>query len=403
MECDLLIIGGGAAGLAAACALSSWKGHIIIAERQNRVGKKLLATGNGRCNLSNTDMSPAFYHNSEAFVQTLYSDISPKTVMDYWSSLGLLTLCESGRIYPRTFSSSSVLDTLRQSLGTNTELLTDTFIEKITPTEYGYDAYFSQGVIRTRYCILAVGTNAGLSHISSTLSLIDTLSIPTLPLQPALVPLTGSNPFLKSLKGLRVRAKVSLLYNDCLIRENYGEVLFTDYGLSGVCIMELAQDVRLRMAEHKSLTLSINFLPEIDSAFPWLQARLASFSTLSLSKMMTGILPRLLAQAVIKSVSLSPDQQCGSLSSKECALLLQALTAFKIPITGTLGAERAQVMSGGISLESVSPTTMEINNYPGLFAIGEILDCIGPCGGYNLHFAVASALCAAQAIQKGKK
>ena len=114
--------------------------------------------------------------------------------------------------FKTNISSSSVLDTLRQSLGTNTELLTDTFIEKITPTEYGYDAYFSQGVIRTRYCILAVGTNAGLSHISSTLSLIDTLSIPTLPLQPALVPLTGSNPFLKSLKVNKNKIYFNILF-----------------------------------------------------------------------------------------------------------------------------------------------------------------------------------------------
>lgn len=218
------------------------------------------------------------------------------------------------------------------------------------------------------------------------------------PLYPALVQLKCIHPALKGLKGIRTQARLTLLIDGTPAAEEVGELLLTDYGVSGVCVFQLSREVAPALAQKRDVRLSINFLPEVASIRPWLDARIKQLSPVSLLTLTTGVLPRLLAQTIIREARLSPDMDAAMLSVDEKNALCRALSAFLLVVTGTQGFANAQVTRGGVSLADVDPLTMASRLFDGLHMIGELLDVDGPCGGYNLHFAFASALTAAKAI-----
>ena len=218
------------------------------------------------------------------------------------------------------------------------------------------------------------------------------------PLYPALVQLRCSHPALKGLKGIRTQAELTLMIDDQAVLRETGELLLTDYGVSGVCVFQLSREAAPALAQGRSVRLAVNFLPEIPSLLPWLDARIRQLAPASLLTLTTGVLPRLLAQTVIREAHLSPDMPAEALSESEKQALCGALSAFPLVVTGTQGFANAQVTRGGVSLADVDPSTMASRLFDGLHIIGELLDVDGPCGGYNLHFAFAGALAAAKAI-----
>ena len=396
MQTDCVILGGGAGGLCAAAALGRRGLRVTVVERLPRVGKKLLATGNGRCNLSNLDMQPSHYGKAAPFVERVYAAVPPEEVAAFFASLGLMTAVEDGRVYPRTMAASAVLDVLRMACERYAvSMLTDTEVVALSPSRRGgWSVQLADGSgLFSPHVVAAMGGSAApsMGTDGTGARLMQALSHEITPLYPALVQLRCSHPALKGLKGIRTQAELTLMIDGRAVLRETGELLLTDYGVSGVCVFQLSREAAPALAQGRSVRLAVNFLPELD-------ARIRQLAPVSLLALTTGVLPRLLAQTVIREARLSPDMPAEALSESEKQALCGALSAFPLVVTGTQGFANAQVTRGGVSLADVDPSTMASRLFDGLHIIGELLDVDGPCGGYNLHFAFAGALAAAKAI-----
>lgn len=407
MQFDVIILGGGASGLVTCAALADSGLRIALVERLDRVGKKLLATGNGRCNLSNADMRHALYHEAAPFVAQVYAQTPPQDVLAFFDSLGLMTATEDGRIYPRTMAASSVLDVLRAVIEAHDHItcLTGEQVVAITPSRRGgWSVQLASGDgLFAPHVVCAMGGSAApqMGTDGSALALLEVLGHSATPVFPALVQLKCNHRALKSLKGIRVQAALDLLIDGDVAAQETGELLFADYGVSGVCVFQLSRFAAKALSEKKSVALSVNLLPEMrrEDLPAWLNRRLAAHATVPMQSLFTGVFHRLLAQAILREANIAPDAPASSLSKDEHAALVRAISAFSLPVVGTQGFAQAQVTRGGIALGDVDPQTLASRLYDGLYILGETLDVDGPCGGYNLHFAFACGLTAAKAIQ----
>ena len=400
---DCIILGGGAAGLCACAALSRAGLRVTVVEKLDRVGKKIMAAGNGRCNISNADMNPAYYAGAAPFVRKLSETTPPDEVAAFFSSLGLMTTQEEGRIYPRTMMASSVLDVLRRACECdNVRLMTGCEVLSLMPSRRGgWSVQLSNGEGLFAPVVLCALGGSAAPHLGTDgagVRLLCDLGHSAAPLYPALVQLKCSHGALRSLKGVRVPARITLDIDGNAAAEETGELLFADYGVSGVCVFQLSRYAAKALDEKRRVKLLINLLPEIEDIPTWLDARIASLPECDVLSLATGVFPRLLAQAILKQASCSPESIARCLNAAERRALAQAISAFPMEVTGTQGFKNAQVTAGGISLEETDPQTMASALYDGLYLAGEVLDVDGPCGGYNLHFAFASALTAAKAI-----
>ena len=405
MHTDCLILGGGAAGLAACARLAQTGMRVTLVERLDRVGKKLMASGNGRCNLSHADMSPAYYGKAAPFVARVYEQTPPGEVLSFFSALGLMTAQEEGRIYPRTMMASSLLDVLRMGCERkNVTLLTGQTVASLTPSRRGgWCAQLSGGEgVFAPVVLCAMGGSAAphLGTDGAGTRLLETLGHSVTPLSPALVQLKCDHGALRSLKGVRAQAKLTLEIDGQAAAQETGELLFADYGVSGVCVFQLSGRAAEALSQKRRVMLNVDLLPELarDAVPAWLDARIAAQPEAAAQSLLTGAFPRLLTLALLKQAGIAPDVQACRLNAAARASLVKAITALPLPVTGTQGFKNAQVTRGGVSLDEVEPESMASRLFDGLYLAGEVLDVDGPCGGYNLHFAFASGLTAARAM-----
>ncbi len=406
MHTDCLILGGGASGLAACASLAQTGMHVTLVERLDRVGRKIMASGNGRCNLSNADMNPSYYAGAVPFVARVYEQTPPGEVLAFFSSLGLMTAQEEGRIYPRTMMAASVLDVLRAACDrANVTLLTGQEAVSLSPSRRGgWAAQLSGGEGVFSPAVLCAMGGSAAPHLGTDgagTRLLETLGHSVTPLHPALVQLRCDHGALRSLKGVRAQAKLTLEIDGCAAAQETGELLFADYGVSGVCVFQLSGLAAQALARKRRVRLLVHLLPELDeNAVPaWLDARISAQPTAGTQALLNGVFPRLLTLAILKQSGIAPDAQASRLSGASRAALAQAICAFPLPVTGTQGFKNAQVTRGGVPLDEVDPATMASRLFDGLYLAGEVLDVDGPCGGYNLHFAFASGLTAAKAMR----
>ena len=403
MQSDCIILGGGASGLAACAALAKDGMRITLIERLDRVGKKIMAAGNGRCNLSNENMDAAFYGSAAPFVRRVYEKTPPQEVLSFFSDLGLMTTREEGRIYPRTMMASSVLDVLRAGCERESvTILTGEEVVSLAPSRRGgWSVQLSSGEgVFAPVVLCAMGGSASphLGTDGAGVRLLETLGHSAGRQYPALVQLKCDHGALRSLKGIRLQAVLSLEIAGSPAAQETGELLFADYGVSGVCVFQLSGLAAQALDEKMRVRLLVNLLPEVDDIPTWLHARIAAHPEQTALGLFTGVFPRLLSMALLKEAGVSPDAQASRLRAGQTQALAQAIGAFALPVTGTQGFKNAQVTRGGIRLDEIAPDTMASRLFDGLYVLGETLDVDGPCGGYNLHFAFASALTAAKAI-----
>lgn len=405
MRTDCIILGGGASGLAACAYLAGAGLRVALAERLDRVGKKIMASGNGRCNLSNTDMNPGFYGAASAFVAQVYETTPPEEVSAFLASLGLMTAVEEGRVYPRTMAAASVLDVLRAACEQeNVALLTGREAVSLAPSRRGgWSVALRDGEGLFAPAVLVALGGCAAPHLGTDgagARLMGSLGHSVTPLYPALVQLRCDHPALRSLKGVRVQAALTLLIDGMPAAQETGELLFADYGVSGVCVFQLSGLAAKALGEGRRAALHVHLLPEIPPGQTpqWLDGRIGMLPGASAQSLFTGVFPRLLTQAILRQAAVSPQTAAASLTRGERGALSSAVSSFPLEITGTQGFKSAQVTAGGVSLKEIDPATMASLLHDGLYAAGEVLDVNGPCGGYNLHFAFASGLTAARAI-----
>lgn len=384
------ILGAGASGMAAALAASeNPETQVLLLERQARVGKKLSATGNGRCNLTNLHASEGgYFGEAPAFARPALSAFPPEETLDWFRSLGLYTVAEdSGRVYPFSDQANSVVDVLRFALNrTNITLKTGFEVEKIKKTPEGFRLESAGEGLSSDRLIIAAGGLAGtaLGGSMSGYRLLMKLGHHATRLRPALVQLKTDWAGVESLKGIRTECVARVYRDETLFAESKGQVQFTQYGLSGPVIFEVSRDVGQGSGNWKCI---LDLLPEIseDDLRKELFRRLET--GWSAEELLTGILHNRLGRVVARRAGVKTDRD---LSAGAMETVAELVKAFPVSITEPMGMDSAQVTAGGIRTEEFDPETMESRLVPGLYACGEVLDIDGACGGYNLQWAWSS-------------
>jgi len=386
MPQNITILGGGASGLAAATCLAH-KGHkVTIVESKPRIGQKILVTGNGRCNLTNLDIRLANYQGDNLnAVQSIIARYNTAEVLAFFKSIGLLTANKGNLVYPMSNKASSVTDVLRAALAKyKITLITDFEIADVDSHRDGYVIKSIQGkLIKTEKLIIATGLKAH-SGTDTGLGILKKFGHNINKQYPALVPLKSSDPFLKGLKGVKFKGEVRVFRGSKLLRAERGEILFTDYGISGIAIMQVSYLFSL----YDDCRLELDFLPDMD--FDEVKAQLAYMadffkgSQVMPEEYLTGLLDKKLGMRIIKHTDSTVPEY-----------LAKSLKAITIDISGHNGYKNAQVCGGGASLDDFDINNLESLHAKGLYAIGEVLDAVGDCGGYNLHWAFACGLCVA--------
>ena len=390
----VIVIGGGASGIVAALTAAENKNNrVLLLERQQRIGRKLLATGNGRCNLTNTGAAPENYHGENpAFAVPALEAIPPQAALDFFHGLGLLTQEEEGgRVYPLSNSANSVLDVLRFALDkAGVEQRCSCTVRNVRREKQGFTVELENERIHGDRLILACGGAAGakLGGVMDGYQLAKALGHKRTGLYPALVQLLTEPDYPRALKGVRVQCSLRLKRKAFLLAKARGELQFTETGVSGPAAFDLS---RAAATGGEGLSLHIALLPQRSGELlELLRRRREQYPELPASEMLTGMLHNRLGRMVVKYAGLNANAPLASLGEEELERLCSACLDFTLPVTGTEGFDNAQVTAGGLRTSDFDSRTLQSRLVPGLFACGELLDVDGDCGGYNLQWAWAS-------------
>ena len=401
----IAVIGGGASGLC--CAVSALakaerlgaKAEVVIYEAKDRVGKKILATGNGRCNMLNAYATAEDY-SAPYFVRGVLERYSSDYTRRFFENMGLYTRQdEEGRVYPLSNQATSVLDVLRlecERLGV--KIICDGEITSIK--KQGRVFLLSDGKTYDKV-VLACGGKASAKNFGGY-ELLKSLGITVTKLQPALTKLTvKDNTYTKQLKGIRHKVGMSLYLDGKKTAEENGELLFADYGLSGIAVMQLSTLVARHMKKSKTTpTVRCDFVAEM--TFGELKDKLQKLTNhnknIKAENLLTGFMPKKLGEVVCKSVGVPPTKTAGELTENDIKNIASACKNFAFEISGLRPFDDAQVTSGGADLKEFDSYTLEAKKINGLYCCGELLDIDGPCGGYNLLWAFASGLAVGESL-----
>ena len=387
------IIGAGASGMAAALAAAENPNiSVIIMERQTRVGRKLQATGNGRCNLSNIHAVSGGYHGEHpTFVLPAIEAFPPETTLRWFGDLGLYSVTEdSGKVYPYSDQANSVVDILRLNLNKpNITLKLGFEVEKIQKTETGFTVIGNEETVSCDKLIVACGGLAG-SKLGGTMSgykLLAKLGHKSTKLRPSLVQIKTSWGAISSLKGVRANCHVQILRDHTVFAESTGELQLTEQGISGPVVFEISRDVCYGPGEW---TAKLDFLPDISEKDISQLIEKRRTSDLPMEELLTGILHNRLGRVLTKTAGIKGKEFARELSNREAEEVCRVVKGLEISLTEPLGMDSAQVTAGGVLTEQFDETTMQSRVVPGLYACGEVLDVDGDCGGYNLQWAWSS-------------
>lgn len=390
---DIIIIGGGASGLVAAIYAAKSGGKVTILEKNKTCGKKILITGNGKCNYWNSDQSLVHYHSTNTeILKSILTEKNQQEILNLFNSLGIIPRIRDGYYYPYSNQATSIQTALiKECQLNNVEIITETEVLNINKENNIYKINTNNGLFTSNKVIISTGSKAcpktgsdGLGYKLAT-SLGHSLIEPL----PALVQLKANTPYLKEWHGIRSDVSVSLIENNKAIATQIGEIQLTDYGVSGICIFCLSGQISSGLAQNKKEQISINFLHPFnintkENFIDWMNQRNKLVKNRTISDLLDGILNYKLINLILKLSKIKRDSSWNELSPKEKQLLGTNLTNFILDITGTNSFEQAQTCTGGIPLTEINPNTMESLYNKGLYITGELLDIDGDCGGYNL-------------------
>lgn len=396
---DILIIGGGAAGLMAAAAIGPRK-SVAIVDGNTKFGKKLLATGNGRCNLTNLTIDPLHYHGDPLLKEVLET-VPTQRVLDAFERMGLLCRADSeGRVYPRSLQAAAVLRALESALPDSLLRLNETQITNLRRQGDSFLADTQNGEeILARKVLLACGGKASPAHSAgSGYELAQSIGHHVTALSPSLAPLRVEGKVTKALKGMRCRASTALIQNGKTIHAESGEVIFGDGQLSGICVFNLC--ARLRETEADDLEVGVDLAPELEAneLLDYFQNLCRICPHLPAGELCSGILNLRVGRGLVKAAGLPIDASLDTLQEPQLARLTSLCKDWRFSVIGPAGWKDAQVTAGGVPLSEMKLSTMESKLCPGLYLAGELLDADGDCGGYNLHWAWATGLLAGEAL-----
>ena len=390
------VIGAGASGMMAALtAAENKENRVLLFERQQRAGRKLMATGNGRCNLSNTELTIQNYHGADpSFASFALEVFPPEKALAFFGSLGLLTVREpSGRVYPLSDSANSVVDILRFACAcAGVELLAACPVRSVRREGDRFRLAAEDQGFMADAVIVACGGLAGgkLGGVSDGYELLCSLGHSRTSLAPALVQVTTDPEYPRALKGVRADAELKISCEGKQLAVSRGELQFTEKGLSGPVTFEVSRAVS--SLGGKPAEAQIDLLPDYteQAVLAKLEEKASRFGAIPSEELFTGMVHNRLGKMLLKYAGLRSQKTLAELSEAELQSAAAAAKDFCLRIKGTEGFDSAQVTAGGIRTEEFDPHTMESRLVPGLFACGEVLDIDGDCGGYNLQWAWAS-------------
>ncbi len=390
---NICVIGGGASGMAAALAAAENPNvRVTLLERQARLGRKLQATGNGRCNLSNMAADKSGYHGTDPeFSRPAIEMFPPEKTLRWFREMGLFTVTEaSGKVYPYSDQANSVVDVLRFALEKeNVSVITDFEVKNLRKDGQIFCISDGERTLECDKLIVACGGIAG-SKLGGTMSgyrLLAKFGHRSTKLRPTLVQLRSSWGGIAALKGVRANCRAEIFCDDVLHRHSAGEIQFTDYGLSGPVIFEVSRDACATPGQWKCV---LDLLPDCsrDELMEELQHR--KERNLPIAELLTGVLHNRLGRVLVKAAGVRAADGAATLTRQEMGDICKAVKSFEISLTEPMGMDNAQVTAGGVLTEQFCPHTMESKLVSGLYACGEVLDIDGDCGGYNLQWAWSS-------------
>jgi len=391
------IIGGGASGMAAALAAAENPNvQVVLLERQARVGRKLQATGNGRCNLSNIHALEGHYHGEDAaFAEPALNAFDCAAALAWFRELGLYTVTEeSGKVYPYSDQANSVVDVLRLALEkSNITLKTGFEVQKIQKNDNGFFVSDGNENIACDKLIVACGGLAGtkLGGTMSGYKLLAKLGHRSTRLRPSLVQIKTDWTGIAALKGVRANCHIEILKDGNLFSQSTGEIQFTEQGISGPVVFEISRDVCYGAG---AWNCRLDFLPGWEEGNLRKELERRRNTNLPMDELLTGILHNRLGRVLTKAAGIKNKQLAKEISNIEIKEACRAVKAFELKLTEPMGMDSAQVTAGGVLTDGFDPATMESKLVPGLYACGEVLDIDGDCGGYNLQWAWSSGRCA---------
>ena len=408
MTTDIIIIGGGAAGLLSAVYLKKQnpKLNIRILEALPRVGKKLAVTGNGRCNITNKNINLNRYHGKNvSFAEYALNKYDLSFTADFFESIGVPFVFEGDKAFPASLQAGSVVDCLRFAAEENGIIIhTDTKVTNIQILKNQYRVWVDKISFICDTVIVATGLYSGGYKCGSDGSMFELLKkagFKTVDTTPAIVQLKTENDITKQLKGIKVDANVTLKANDKIVRQDFGEVLFCDYGLSGPPVMQLSREVP---RNKNCMSLSLDIMPQIslNDLKAKIKARAENLKARPLEEFFTGMLQKRIGQVILKQCGLKLSDKAEVLNDNLIDRIAKIIKSFDFKVLDTTGFVNSQVTAGGISTDEFEATTMMSKKYDRFYAVGEILDIDGDCGGFNLQWAWSSSFCACDNILRNK-
>ena len=392
----IAVIGGGASGMMAAITAASQGAHVILLEHKDRIGKKILSTGNGRCNFTNTHQEPLCYHSENPlFPWGIIRQFDAQSAISFFLQLGVYSKNRGGYLYPNSDQASAVLDALRMEIARlNVDIRTGVEVRDIRPGRKGFTIYTGNGENRVDRVILCTGSKAAPATGSdgSGYDLAKRLGHRMIPVLPALVQLRCEGKFFKAISGVRVNGSVSIWSDGECIAKDSGEIQLTDYGISGIPVFQVSRYASQLLYEKKDVTAVLDFMPDFtkEQTESFLSARAKTRPEKPAEMFLIGLFHKKLSDLWIKMLRIPREKKAGEMTGEEIRKLVQLIKDFQVRVTATNSFEQAQVCRGGIDTADVDETTLESRYVPGLYFAGEVLDVDGMCGGYNLQWAWAS-------------
>ncbi len=400
---DILIIGAGASGMMTAITAARDHKKVLIIEKLDKAGKKLLATGNGKCNFTNAYMSETCFGGDKTLIKNVLSRFTVDDCLEFFHSIGIYPKNKNGYYYPNSEQALAVVNALVQEMShLSIDIVYETTVKDIISNKDNIIVETNNGRFVGQKLVIATGLLAApkLGSDGSMFEIIKALGHRFNPILPALCGFYCKGINFKKVSGVRATGTVTAFINDVKIAEDTGEIQFTDYGLSGIPVFQISRHLSKGLYAKSNVKISVNLLPGWDreKVLSELKHRKTINSKQTVDCLLNGLIHQKLSEIILESASIKSNLKISDLTDSDLYKITSALQNITVSVSKFRDYEFAQVCTGGIPASDIHIDTLESKITPNIFFVGELLDVDGICGGYNLHFAWATGYIAGKTV-----